>query len=143
MDAGLVARYETLGREDSNSTVIRAQISHILCVTGNRAIPLLAKALEAKQTDAATKVLMLAGDTFEAAIALAKNQVAAYSGLAAIYGMVGKKAEAHNYAKIGLSELEEMRRGPLGRSLRDGSNTVFPADMLDQQERQLRAYLEL
>ena len=91
MDNGLVARYEALGREDADSTVIRAQISHILCQTGNRAIPSLAKALAAQQRDAATKALILAGDTFEAAIAFAKNQVAAYAGLAAMYGLIGKE----------------------------------------------------
>jgi hypothetical protein len=55
---------------------------------------LLAKALAAKQTDAAHKAIMLAGDTFEAAIALTKNQIVAYAGLAAIHSMVGKTAEA-------------------------------------------------
>ena len=141
MNAGLVARYEALGQDNDNPEIIRAQISDILCQTGNRAIPLLAKALEAKQIDAATKAMMLAGDTFEAAIALAKNQIVAYAGLAAIYSMAGKTDKAQSYAKLGLPELEEMRRGPLGRSLRDGSCTVFPADMLDQAEQQLRTYL--
>jgi hypothetical protein len=41
--------------------------------TGNRAIPSLAKALEANQRDVA-KQLALVGDTFEAAIAFSKNQ---------------------------------------------------------------------
>ena len=91
--------------------------------------------------DAATKAMMLARDTFEAAITLAKNQIVAYAGLAAIYNMAGKTAKAQSYAKVGLSELEEMRRGPLGQSLRDRSCTVFPADMLDQAEQQLRIYL--
>jgi hypothetical protein len=141
MDAGLVVRYEALGRQDSDSTVIRAQISQILCETGNQAIPSLAKAIAAKQTEAATKALMLAADTFEAAIVLAKNQIAAYAGMAAIYGLVSKKAESHNYAKLGLSELEKMRREPAAQALRD--STVFPADILDQIERQLHTYLEL
>ena len=35
-----------------------------------------------------------------------------------------------------------MRRGPLGQALREGRATVFPADMLDQAERQLRSCLE-
>jgi hypothetical protein len=43
MNAGLVARYEALDG-DSDPTVIRAQISQILCETGNRAIPTLTKA---------------------------------------------------------------------------------------------------
>jgi hypothetical protein len=55
---------------------------------------------------------MLAGDTFEATIALAKNQIAAYAGLATIYRLVGKEAEAHMYATLGLSNLEKMRKDP-------------------------------
>ena len=140
MNAGLVARYEKLGWDKTDTTVIRAQISHILCQTGNRALPSLAESLDAKQQDAATKALMLAGDTFEAAIALAKNQVAAYAGLAAMYGMIGKTAESHSYAKLGLSELEKMRRDPAAQARRH--STIFPPDILDQAERQLRSYLE-
>jgi hypothetical protein len=139
MDTGLVARYEALGQDGDNPTVIRAQVSQILCEAGNRAIPSLAKALAAKQTDAAHKTIMLAGDVFEAAIALTKNQIAAYAGLAAIYCMVGKKAEAQNYAKLGLSELEEMRRAPGASAL--GESSIFPADIFEQVERQLRGYL--
>jgi len=45
MDAGLVARYEALGREESDSTIIRAQISQILCEVENQAVPVLPKAL--------------------------------------------------------------------------------------------------
>jgi hypothetical protein len=138
MNAGLVARYEALDG-DSDPTVIRAQISQILCETGNRAIPTLTKALAAKQTEAATKALMLAGDTFEAAIALAKNQIAGYAGLATIYGLVGNRAEAHKYARLGLSELEKMRQDPASRALRH--STIFPADIFDQMERQLRTCL--
>ena len=74
----------------SDPTVIRAQISQILSETGNRAVAALAKAITAKQRDAATKALILAGDTFEAAIALAQNQIGAYAGLAAMYELVGK-----------------------------------------------------
>jgi hypothetical protein len=141
MNAGLVVRYEAIGWEERDPTVVRAQISQILCETGNRAIPSLAEAIAAKQTDAATKALMLAGDTFEAAIALAKNQIAAYAGLAAMYGLVGKKAQSHNFAKLGLSELEKMRREPASSAMRESA--VFPADIFDQTERQLRAYHEL
>jgi hypothetical protein len=140
MDAGLVARYEKLGWDETGTSVIRAQISHILCQTGNRALPSLAEAIEAKRQDAGTKALMLARDTFEAAIALAKNQFAAYAGLAAMYGMIGKRAESHNYARLGLSELEKLKRGPAAQAMRD--STIFPPDILDQAERQLRTYLE-
>jgi hypothetical protein len=138
MNAGLVATYEALGG-DSDPTVIRAQISQVLCETGNRAIPTLTKALGAKQMEAATKALMLAGDAFEAAMTLAKNQIAAYAGLATIYELVGKEVEAQKYARLGLSELGKMRQDPASRALRDG--IMLPADILDQMERRLRACL--
>ena len=140
MNAGLVARYEALGG-DFDPTVIRAQISQILCQTGNRAIPTLIKALSTKQKDAAVNAMMLAGDTFEAAIIFAKDQIAAYAGLATINQLVGKEAEAHKYAKLGLSELEKIRQDPEQvRAFRDSK--IFPPDMFDQMERQLRTLLE-
>lgn len=139
MDAGLVASFEALGRDDENAEVIRAQVSQILCETGNRAVPALAKALAADQRDAALKAMMLAGDTFEAAIALTKNQIAAYAGLAAIYSMVGKTLEANGYAKQGLVELEQMRGSPAAAAMRDSS--IVPHDFFEQAERQLRGYL--
>jgi hypothetical protein len=139
MDAGLVPRYEALGHDNDGPEVIRAQISQILCETGNRTIPALAKALGANQKNAAHKAIMLAGDTFEAAIALTKHQIAAYAGLATIYSMVGKNTEARNYAKRGLSELEGLRRAPSASALRESS--IFPPDIFEQAEQQLRSYL--
>jgi hypothetical protein len=87
----------------------------------------------------ATKALMLAGDTFEAAITLAKNQIVGYAGLASIYRLVGKGAEAQKYARLGLSELGKMRQSPASRALRDSA--ILSADILDQMEGQLRALL--
>jgi hypothetical protein len=139
MNADLVTRYEALGQDGSSAEEVRAQVSQILCETGNRAIPSLAKALAAKQTDAAHKAIMLPGDTFEAAIALAKNQIGAYLGLATMYSLVGKGTEAQKYAKLGLSELQKMRLLPEASALRGSS--IFPPDILEQAERQLRGYL--
>ena len=48
-------------------------------------------------------------NAFEPAIALAKNQVVAYAGISAAYGMVSRRSESHEYAKRGLAELAEMR----------------------------------
>ena len=141
MNVGLVPRYEVLGWEDSDSKIIRARISQVLCETGNRAIPSLAEALEANQREVATKQLALAGDTFEAAIAFSKNQIVAYIGLATIYGMLGKVSESRSYAKQGLLELEKMRREPAGQAIRESS--VFPADSFEQLERMLLTFTKL
>jgi hypothetical protein len=135
MDAGLVKRYEALDGQ-ADPIVIRAQISQILCETGNRAIPTLAKAWAAEQIEAATKAFTLAGDTFEAAIILAKHQIPAYTGLATIFRLIGKEAEPHKHATLGLSELKKLRQHPASDVFRDLG--IFPTDVLDQMERQLR-----
>src|SRR5262245_66524702 len=53
MEQNLVPSYESLGRQSTVPAIIRAQVSHILCLTGNRAIGLLAKALELNDADGA------------------------------------------------------------------------------------------
>src|SRR4029450_13405910 len=58
-EQNLVPRYESLGRQSAVPDIIRAQISHILCLTGNQAIALLAKALETNDTDNARKAYQL------------------------------------------------------------------------------------
>ena len=138
VEKGLVARYEPLGRESSYE-VICAQISDILCQFGNREIVSLVKALEAKQLDAAGYIAFSVANAFESAIALAKNQIAGYVGMAALSVLKGDKAECHDYAELGLSELEKMKQDPAAQALRD--STIFPPDILDQAERQLRSYL--
>jgi hypothetical protein len=101
------------------------------------------KALDSKQMEAATTAFALVNDTFEPAIALAKNQIVAYAGLSAAWGMLGKRAECHDYAKRGLAELAAMRQHihrsnvPIHEMI-DG----LPADALDQMERHLRGCLE-
>jgi len=135
MEQNLVPRYEALGRQ-STPDIIRAQMSHILCLTGNQAIALLAKALDVNDSENARKAYQLAMNAFEPAIALAKNQVVAYAGISAAYGMVSKRSESHEYAKRGLAELAEMR-GTAPNDL----NRVFPPEALDQMEQHLRSLL--
>lgn len=137
MEQNLVPSYESLGRQFTEPDIIRAQFSHILCVTGNQAIVLLAKALEMNDTDNARKAYQLAMNAFEPAIALAKNQVVAYAGISAAYGMVSKRSESHEYAKRGLAELAAMRRLAPNVNL----NRVFPPEALDQMEQHLRSLL--
>src|SRR5262249_46809237 len=105
MEQNLVPSYESLGCQSTVPDIIRAQVSHILCLTGNQAIGLLAKALEMNDADNAKKAYQLVMNAFEPAIALAKNQVVAYAGISAAYGMVSRRSESHEYAKRGLAEL--------------------------------------
>lgn len=135
MEQNLVPRYEALGRQ-STPDIIRAQISHILCLAGNQAIALLAKALDMNDTENARKAYQLAMNAFEPAIALAKNQVVAYAGISAAYGMVSKRSESHEYAKRGLAELAEMRL-----TAPNDLNRVFTPEALDQMEQHLRSLL--
>jgi hypothetical protein len=138
MEQNLVDRYEQLGRENDGPTVIRAQISQILSETGFRVIGSLEKALKAKQMDAAGNTAALAANIFEPAIALAKDQVAAYFGMAHLCRLGGKREECHDWAKRGLAELDEMRpyKSAMQRS------TVLPTDLFDQEEKYLRMILE-
>ena len=135
MEQNLVPRYEALGRQ-STPDIIRAQISHILCLAGNQAIALLAKALDMNDTENARKAYQLTMNAFEPAIALAKNQVVAYAGISAAYGMVSKRSESHEYAKRGLAELAEMRL-----TAPNDLNRVFTPEALDQMEQHLRSLL--
>jgi hypothetical protein len=46
------------------------------------------------------------------------GRTARWVGRGTLYGLVGKGAEAHKYARPGLSELEKMRQDPASRALR-------------------------
>jgi hypothetical protein len=137
MEQNLVPSYESLGSQSTVPAIIRAQVSHILCLTGNRAIRLLARALELNDADGAEKAYQLVMNAFEPAIALAKNQVVAYAGISAAYGMVSRRSESHEYAKRGLAELAEMRR----LASNADRNRAFPPEALDQMEQHLRSLL--
>ena len=140
MKAGLVARYKVLDHDDFGSPkVVRAAISQILCETGNRAIASLQEALATNQMDGAKDACILAADTFEPAIALAKDQLMAYVGMATLYGLCNKPVECRDYADRGLRELAAGRRDE-ALLVKKG---VIPAGAFDQIERQLRGYLEL
>ena len=129
MEENLVSRYEQLGHEDRNVSVIRAQISGILCQAGFQKIAVLEKEVN---TGSAREIGFAAINLFEPAIAMSKDQIAGYIGMAAIYELLGVKAQCHEYAKRGLLELQKTRH----------DSAVLPPDMLDQAERQLRGYLE-
>ena len=137
MEQNLVTQYEPLGREIATPDVTRARLSQILCLAGNRAITSLAKTLETNDTIHAREPYRVAMNTFEAAIALAKNQVTAYAGISTVYGMISRRSESHEYAKRGLAELAEMRR--LGPNF--DPNQALPSEALDQMERYLQNIL--
>jgi hypothetical protein len=63
-EQNLVPRYEALGRQ-STPDIIRAQISHILCLAGNQAIAVLAKALDMNDIENARQAYQLAMSAFE------------------------------------------------------------------------------
>ena len=137
MEENLVSRYEQLGHEDRNVSVIRAQISRILCQAGFQKIAVLEKEVN---TGSAREIGFAAINLFEPAIAMSKDQITGYIGMAAIYELLGVKARCHEYAKRGLLELQKTRQSAAGPAMRDSA--VFSPDMLDQAERQLRGYLE-
>ena len=137
MEENLVSRYRQLGHKDRNVSVIRAQISGILCQAGFQKIAVLEKEVN---TGSSREIGFAAISLFELAIAMSKDQIAGYIGMAAVYELLGVKAQCHEYAKRGLLELQKTRQSATGQAMRDSA--VLPPDMIDQAERQLRGYLE-
>jgi hypothetical protein len=137
MEENLVSRYEQLGHEDRDVSVIRAQISGILCQAGFQKIAVLEKEVN---TGSTREIGFAAINLFEPAIAMSKDQIAGYIGMATIYELLGVNAQCREYAKRGLLELQNARQSAAGQAMRDSA--VFPPDMLDQAERQLRDFLE-
>lgn len=134
MEKQLVTRYEPLGHERPD--VIRAQISQILCQSGFREIVSLGEALKNERIGEARKIGFTATSLFKSAIALSKEQIAGYIGMATIFGLFGVTAKSHDYAKRGLVELAEVRRQvPIIKS------DVIPADAYNVMETRLRALL--
>jgi hypothetical protein len=136
MTHDLVSRYEKVGKEETDKTLIRARISRILCQLGNKARVSLAEALKAKAgRENAVSNATLAEIAFESAIAMAKDQIVAYEGLSAIYGMAGDRAKCHDYANRGLAELADAASmGPM-------MSGVIPPEALNEMEQRLRQYL--
>jgi hypothetical protein len=133
----LVSKYKMVGQEETDKTLIRAHISHILCQLGNKARVSLAEALKAKAApEKLVPNAVLAEVAFESAIAMAKDQIVAYEGLSAIYGMSGDRAKCHDYAKRGLAELAAGT--PFMRSVMSG---VIPPEALGEMEQRLRQFL--
>jgi hypothetical protein len=140
VESNLVARYEHLGGEDDDVSIIRAQISQILCQSWFQKIASLEKELRNGRIDAAKKLGFSATNLFEPAIALSENQIAGYIGMAAVYDLLSIKAKSQDYARRGLIELEKVRQSAAGQAMRH--STIFPSGIDDQAERQLRGYLE-
>jgi hypothetical protein len=136
MTHDLVSKYEKVGQEESDKTLIRARISRILCQLGNEARVSLAEALKAKAgREAAVSNATLAEIAFESAIAMAKDQIVAYEGLSAIYGMAGDREKCHDFAKRGLAELAD---AALTMPAMSG---VMPSEAFSEMEQRLRQYL--
>jgi hypothetical protein len=136
MTHDLVSKYEMVGQEESDKTLIRARISQILCQLGNKARISFAEALKAKAAPGeAASDAALAEIAFESAIAMAKDQIVAYEGPSAVYGMGGNRAKCHDYAKRGLAELAETTL------LRPSMSGVIPSEAFDEIEQRLRQYL--
>jgi hypothetical protein len=67
---------------------------------------------------------------FEPAIAMSKDQIAGYIGMASICELFGIKAQCHEYAERELLELQKTRQSAAGEAMRDSA--ILPPDMLDQ-----------
>ena len=102
MENKLVAQFEQLGRDDDDVSVIRAQIWGILCQAGFREIAKLEKEVNNKRIDVARKIGFAATNLFEPAIAMSKDQIDGYLGMATIYELLSVQAQCREWAKRGL-----------------------------------------
>lgn len=139
IENNLVSRYEQLGQE-LDLLIIRARISDILCQTGFKRIAVLVTEFENNHIEAAKKSGFEATNLFEPAIAFSRNQIIGYLGMSTIYAVFGIKSQCQAYAERGLSELQKIKQSTAGQAIRDSA--IFPPDIIDQAERQLRGYLE-
>jgi hypothetical protein len=134
----LISQYEKVGREETDKALICARISQVLCQLGNKARVSLAQALRAKAApEKLVPHAVLAEVAFESAIAMSKDQIVAYEGLSAIYGMSGDRAKCHDYARRGLAELAETA------SLHPKMSGVIPPEAFSEMEQRLRQYLNV
>jgi hypothetical protein len=138
----LVARYALICEDGFHETVIRAQISQILCETGFRALPELVEAIEGDQRDKSVKTLMLAGDCFEMALAFERLQLGGYVGLAQAYAIAGKRDKSREYAELGLALLEEVPEQPGSEAISRGESSTISPDVFNQTERELRSFAD-
>jgi hypothetical protein len=139
IDNKLVVQYEGLGREHENVSIIRAQISEMLCKAGSQKIEAMQNYLTNNEMENAQKIGLAATDLFEPAIAMSRNQIVAYIGMATVYGLLGVKMRGQEFAKRGLLQLEKTRQTAAERAIR--SSTVFAADMYERLAQQLHGYL--
>jgi hypothetical protein len=140
MENNLVHRYEAIACEDVSAAIIRAEISGLLCQVGFQKIAAVEMEINKGRSNAAQKIGFAATNLFEPAIAMSREQIAGYIGMAALYETLGVKASCREWAMRGLMELEKIKSSVAGQAMCESA--VFPPDMNDQAERQLRGYLE-
>jgi hypothetical protein len=112
-------------------------VSQILSEAGHGVIKSLTDALKAGRKDVAVRAAALAANLFEPAIALDKDQIAGYTGMAHLCAVADKRREMPHWARRGLAELERMRR--YQSAMRQSK--ILPPDILEQIEKYLRSYL--
>jgi hypothetical protein len=139
MESNLLKEYEQLGREDKDISMIRARISGILCQAGFRRLTDLEKHATTRQSDGVKRDGMITTDLFKTSIAMSVDQHAGYLGMAAVYDYFGMNNKSNEIARRGLAQLEKTRQSAAGRAMRE--STVFPPDMHERLERQLRSFV--
>jgi tetratricopeptide (TPR) repeat protein len=142
---GLIPMYERL---NSGSGIAPTMVAALLCQAGATSMrqmfalrELLAQERGSQdQVDEAAQHTSLSVDAYEVALALDRNSVPAYGGLASILAMTGRAEEALKYAKQGIEVIREMKDTPFHlssiESVREGGA------QLDEAERHLLQMVE-
>lgn len=139
MEARLLREYENIDTDFQALSLARARISMILSQAGYRDLDHVASDVKARRIDKARERGRLVADLFDTAIAFSGEQMGGYVGMAALYALLGVRGKSAEYARRGLDELKRIRDSDAGRAI--SNSAVFPQDMHDVTERQLRAYL--
>jgi hypothetical protein len=139
MEAKLLREYANIDAEFEALSLARARISMILSQAGNRELTQVSSDVKARRIDKARERGRLVADLFDTAIAFSREQMGGYVGMATLFALLGVQGKSTEYARRGLDELERIRDSDAGRAMSESA--VFPQDMHDATERQLRAFL--
>jgi hypothetical protein len=136
----LVLRYEQLNKKDQAEAVICSNIANMLCEVGTHSAKRMI-ALQGgfqKNMKEVRKHYGIVRDTLETAIVLDKNQIAAYTYLSVVLGLIKKFEDGLKYARQGIAVIQEIRKSNVPFHLSDIDVIKNADETMDDIEKALR-----
>jgi len=140
MEHNLVLRYEQMNKKDLAEAVICSIIATILCEVGT----LSAKRMIALQGEFQNNIKEVrkhygtVRDTLETAIVLDENQIAAYTYLSVVLGLIKNFEDGLKYARQGIAAIQEIRKSNVPFHLSDIDVIKNADETMDDIEKTLR-----